>query len=373
MNALPFGATGSVTSFLRVAMAVWFLGVRCLDLVWTCFFDDYTLLSQESSSASASFAAESLFKLLGIQYAQDGSKNIEFSKGVKTLGVFLNLEGEGGAVELGHTESRKKELQGTSESILSEGQVLTKTAESLRGRLQWFETFAFGRTANSCLHRLGEISMCSGRSHRLTANDYDTLTFLKNRVLSAPPIQIHPCQLEAWFVYTDGPCEGQEASGGVGGVLMDPKGKVVKHFSSGVPKDVMNLHLKNSENPIYELELVPVLIAIRLWGSLFENSQVVTYLDNDAATAGLIKMRGATCARDRIIQDAAVLETKFSFRPWFGRVPTSSNVADGPSRNDCRSVESLGSVCQSFTWEEVTCKWSESLRISQKGKWRAQD
>ena len=49
-------------------MAVWFLGVRCLDLVWTCFFDDYTLLSQESSSASATFAAESLFKLLGIQY-----------------------------------------------------------------------------------------------------------------------------------------------------------------------------------------------------------------------------------------------------------------------------------------------------------------
>ncbi len=26
VNALPFGATGSVTSFLRVAMAVWFLG-----------------------------------------------------------------------------------------------------------------------------------------------------------------------------------------------------------------------------------------------------------------------------------------------------------------------------------------------------------
>ena len=33
VNALPFGGAGSVTSFLRVAMAVWFLGLRCLDLV----------------------------------------------------------------------------------------------------------------------------------------------------------------------------------------------------------------------------------------------------------------------------------------------------------------------------------------------------
>ena len=154
VNALPFGATGSVTSFLRVVMAVWvwFLGLRCLDLVWTCFFDDYTLLSQEVSSVS--FAAKSLFKLLGVQYAQ-GSKNTEFFKGVKTLGVFLNLDGENGLVELGHTDSPKQELSEMLNSILSEGQVLTKTAKSLRGRLQWFETFAFGRTANSCLHRLG--------------------------------------------------------------------------------------------------------------------------------------------------------------------------------------------------------------------------
>ncbi len=87
---------------------------------WTCFFDDYTLLSQEASSASASFAAESLFKLLGVQYAPEGSKNTELSKLVKTLVVFLNLDGENGSVELGHTDSRKQELSETLDAILSE-------------------------------------------------------------------------------------------------------------------------------------------------------------------------------------------------------------------------------------------------------------
>lgn len=91
VNALPFGATGSVSSFLRVAMAVWFLGTRCLDLAWTCFFDDYTLISREETSNSASFAAESLFKLLGIKYAQEGSKDTCFSKKGQNSGGALEF------------------------------------------------------------------------------------------------------------------------------------------------------------------------------------------------------------------------------------------------------------------------------------------
>ena len=204
-------------------------------------------------------------------------------------------------------ENENFKKRSTLDSILSDGQVLAKTAESLRGRLEWFATFAFGRTANSCLRRLGEISMRSGRSHRLTGNDYAILTFLKSRVLTAPSIQINPCQLETWFIFTDGSCESQEASGGVGGVLMDPTGNVVHHVSRTVPKAIMDLLLEQSENPIYELELARILIATSLWGSLFMNSQVVMYLDNDAARAGLIKMRGATDIGDCIIQDVAVL------------------------------------------------------------------
>lgn len=274
--------------------------------------------------------------------------------------MLLNLSGADGEVELGHTESRKAELRDIISAILDEGQVLSKTAESLRGRLQWFETFAFGRTANSCLQRLGEISMCSGRSHRLSPDDKAVLSFLKNRVLNAPPIRIQPCQLQTWYIFTDGSCESQDGTGGVGGVLMGPNGNLIHHFSSAVPPEIMQLLLSRSENPIYELELAPVLIAIKLWSSYFRNSQVVFYLDNDAARAGLIKMRGATDIGDIIIQEAAMLEALHSFRPWFGRVPTSSNVADGPSRLDCRFVESCGSVQSIFGWDEVVSKWRET-------------
>ena len=79
LNALPFGAVGSVSSFLRISMAVWFVGVRGLRLCWSSFFDDYTVLSKRTSSGSASKAVEGLFQLLGIVFAKEGKKAVPWS------------------------------------------------------------------------------------------------------------------------------------------------------------------------------------------------------------------------------------------------------------------------------------------------------
>ena len=37
--ALPFGATGFVADFLRLASSIAFMGVKCLHFVWTVFFE----------------------------------------------------------------------------------------------------------------------------------------------------------------------------------------------------------------------------------------------------------------------------------------------------------------------------------------------
>ena len=43
-------------------------------------------------------------------------------------------------------------------------------------------------------------------------------------------------------------------------------------------------------------------------------------------------------------------------------------MADGPSSLDCRFVESLGSVLQSFDWKDVAGKWCQLKHISAKGE-----
>ena len=76
---------GSVSLFLRVSMAVWGL----VEVVLDCFFDDYTLLPRMANKNSAATSAECLLELLGINFAKEGKKVVDWSTKVKTLGVVL--------------------------------------------------------------------------------------------------------------------------------------------------------------------------------------------------------------------------------------------------------------------------------------------
>ena len=297
-NSLPFGATGSVSAFLRVSLAIWFIGVRALGLCWTAFFDDYTLLSRKCLAKRSGSAAELLFDLLGIDFAREGKKCTEFNTTVSTLGVELNLCGPSGEVLLGHTEKRKTELSEAVSEILRRGKIETKFAESLRGRMQWFEGYVFGRTAQRCVQTVGELSLRSSRSSTLTHYELRCFRDLHERVLQSPPIEITPRVLDTWIVFTDGACEGSDGkTGSIGGVLVDPLGRLTKYFSCEAPSTLMAKLCEVSANPIYELELLPVLVAYLCWRKYLVSCQTVFYLDNDAARAGLTKALGASACR----------------------------------------------------------------------------
>lgn len=99
VNALPFGAAGSVSAFLRISMALWYVGVVGLRLAWTVFYDDYTVICKRCLSHGTGIAAEEC------------------------------------------------------------GEIEPKQAERLRGRMQWFEGYAFGRVAQHSIRILGELSL----------------------------------------------------------------------------------------------------------------------------------------------------------------------------------------------------------------------
>ena len=204
-NALPFGAIGSVSAFLRISMAVWFVGIRGLRSCWTSFFDDYTLLSKRLAANSAAIAAESLFELLGIQFARDGKKAVNWDTKVKTLGVQFDLkpENQKGVVLLGHTESRVQELKAVLEGFLNSGVMTSKDAERLRGRLQWFESFAGGRVAQQALRTISGLVSDSRVQRTLRSPELNAIKFLRDRVLSAPPTCIKATNLQTWLVFSD--------------------------------------------------------------------------------------------------------------------------------------------------------------------------
>lgn len=64
-KTLPFGATHSVHSFLRLSGMICWISVKCLKLITTNFFDDFILASPPSLRESAKNSMELVFMLTG--------------------------------------------------------------------------------------------------------------------------------------------------------------------------------------------------------------------------------------------------------------------------------------------------------------------
>ena len=142
--ALPFGATGSGSAFLRVSAALAYVGLKGLSLPWTAFFDDFTTLTTDVMKDNTTFYAESLFRLLGITFASEGGKAEPFGVQFNTLGLVVDLTGfPHGYVEIAHAQKRRAELLQDLFDISEINMVPRKRLEQLHGRMVWFGSFIF--------------------------------------------------------------------------------------------------------------------------------------------------------------------------------------------------------------------------------------
>ena len=345
VNALPFGAVGSVGGFLRVSAAIVFAAMAGLRICLTGFFDDFTVLSRDGLQMSAAYSMECLLDLWGVRFAREGHKAMQFDGCFRTLGLLVNLLGiPKGVALVGHTEERRTELAEALHAVIESGELSRKEAERLRGRLIWFESFVWGRSANMAVRELGRACSDSRGRCRVQGKLKDALSVILDRVRSGRPVEVTGAVCCTWLVFTDGACEGDTADkrGSIGGVLLDQHGSKVSFFSERVPAEMMSELQQSSANPIYELEILPLLVSLRLWGKQLAGSAVVFYLDNEAARSGFIRGTGATEFSDDWIKSFCVLEEDFGLRPWFGRVPTASNIADDPSREETEGLVAEG-------------------------------
>ena len=356
VNALPFGAVGSVSAFLRVSLSIWFIGLKGLGLFWTAFYDDFSVVSRSELVSSAAHSCEMLFKLLGVSFAETGKKATPFDQVFRMLGLVVDMSDlQSGYVSVSHTDERRRELLEKIDEVLKSGSLTRKEAERLKGRMVFFEGYTFGRVANDAIKQLGRHITQGNQSGKLDPPLRRCLHFLASRVLQAGPIKIHRCLNETWIVFTDGACSPEERSGSVGGVLISPQGDVMEFFSELAPADSAVKFFKDSKNPIHELEVLPVLMALQLWCKRLQRSQTVWYIDNESARMAYIRGTGETSLASSFISEFVTGEADNQLRSWFARVPSHSNLADGASRMDDRELTSLGAVRTAFEWESIRC------------------
>ncbi|CAE7257882.1 unnamed protein product [Symbiodinium sp. CCMP2592] len=342
-NSLPFGAVGSVAGFLRLSMAIWTLGLVGLELCWSAYYDDFPTVTSEPLLENRSSCVDRMFRLIGLDYATEGKKAPQFASCFAALGVQVDLQqAQSGSIVIGHTDARKEELTACIDSILADCSMTSKEAEKLRGRLVFFEGFTFGRVAQVAVKHVGRHAQGSSGSVKLSADVKWALGMIKTRICHALPVTISAKALQTTYVFTDGAFE--QGRGSFGGVLISPHGRCVSYFAGEVSREAMHHLLASSTHPIYELELLPVLIAMQVWGRLSSHQQTVYYLDNEPARIGMIKGAGGTAIADLIISKASALECELGQHAWYARVPSHSNIADDPSRFYFERLHKLGAA-----------------------------
>ena len=106
-RVLPFGAVRSVHAFLRLSRAIWWIGVDGCGLLWTSFYNDFISFSRPAlACCTENNTIETLFKLLGWSFAEEGDKCLPFDKVCDALGVSFDLRGSGdGFAAVGNTDS----------------------------------------------------------------------------------------------------------------------------------------------------------------------------------------------------------------------------------------------------------------------------
>ena len=183
-----------------------------------------------------------------------------------------------GTFSMGHTEKRCVELLETIQQVVSRDRVDVKDLERLHGRLVWFGSYVFGRELNGAVRVVSKHARIRAKRTVVTEELAKALVFLKGELTRAEPVRISTDQSTTWFVFTDEAYEpGSDTPGTIGGLLVDQWGQTREFFGMALPAPLLEQFLEYSKHPIYELELLPVLVAIRAWAQLLLHTHVVFY------------------------------------------------------------------------------------------------
>ena len=327
-DVLMFGSTASVYGFNRCARAIWHIAVSWAKLLVTQFYDDYPSLEVEALEASAYAIFTALLKALGWKVSQ--SKDEPFSKLFSLLGVQVDLsELSTGTLTVSNKDSRIKEIVLTVDEVLEQNEISSSSAASLFGRLTFALSSCFGKGAAPAVRFLNYCTELRG-IHKLTGQDRTSLTLMKDFMLNIKPRKL--CldhQDPPIFVFTDAAFENGRATFGI--FVID---KDIRWTAGGDIEDIIvdSWMADGSKQVISQAELYPVLLVKHHSGSSWIGRKIVYYIDNDSSRFSLIKASSQNRYSVQIVKAFYATEIGSPTLPWFARVPSSSNVADLPSR-----------------------------------------
>jgi hypothetical protein len=185
----------------------------------------------------------------------------------------------------------------------------------------------------------------------MSPDDLAAMAWIADKLHTAEPRRVFLADdLPPILIFMDGACEPAEDGDypitTMGGVLFDPVTGETFHFGCHVPRFLVERWSSNgAQQLIAQAEMLPILVAKRVFADRLRHRNVVFYIDNDSAMFGCIKGLSPVEFSAEILRNIGEADLLSQARSWYARVPTEANVSDGPSTLDFTYVlEVLKSV-----------------------------
>eukprot|EP00438_Fugacium_kawagutii_P019704 Skav203546 [mRNA] locus=scaffold220:186544:187563:+ [translate_table: standard] len=288
---------------------------------------------------SSSFGA--VLDILGWQYAKEGDKACDFASSLDALGVTYSLlRSPRGSFEVTNKQSRIEKICDSLSSIESAGTVTSAQASELQGLLNFACSFFCAKAVRqlvSAFSPLADNSRPKTRDRLKSLCRYARaiITYLGPRTHNANDAN------SPILVFTDGAFDDENASAGA--VVVDASTGEGIGFDVEVPGQLLAKWLEHADQVISQIELW-AFVAVK-WHvrHSWKNRRVIAWIDNEAARISLIKSSSHSPSMAAMCQVSCDMEVKHPLMLWVERVPSHSNPADKPSRNQVKvAVESLG-------------------------------
>ena len=260
-----------------------------------------------------------------------------------SLGVLIDLsKSASGCIAVSNKPGRLDELVALVAEVKSGKEVGFKEALGLRGKISFAESNLFGRVGAAAGHILAGWAR-TARKRPASVELVEALEGAVQALLEAPPRRIRPIgEGPVEIVFLDGAVEDDVAT--VGGVLFGSAGKL-EHFGLEVPAQITESWKSKAgqTQTIGQAEIFPALVARLTWQRDLEGRKCVFFIDNESARLALVKQYSPVLPSLRLLMQCSAFDVRHGLTPWYARVPTASNIADGPSRMISKQVENLGS------------------------------
>ena len=329
-RSLPFGASAAVFSFNKISKGLWHLMTHQLGLLTGVYFDfpvvEVLPLQHLTTSLVGAF-----LDLMGWQHATVGKKATPFAPTFTALGVNFCLKSlwDDEAV-LENKPERIERLNKTFQQWRADGHAKKSQCASVHGMLNFACGFVLG-------HSLKPLSKAVQHMMESTASKgaVDEACQLAGALL--PAIQPKTLRTVAgacrFVVYTDGAFEKGRATWG---------SLVWDRFWGEVPPPLLNFWLENAGSQVIcEIELYAHLLVRWQCRHETENEMGISFIDNEAARYSLVKCSSPSPCMRAMIYGLSLLDIVHPFGAWHERVPSESNPADLPSREEIQAATSL--------------------------------